>query len=81
MRSRSKAKGSDAPAEDGARRGLPPLYAPKLLEEKFSELPLCRILGGSASEGGTLQRKEGDVILLLPTLPNEGVKLLQQKVP
>ena len=79
MRSRSKAKGSDAPAEDGARRGLPPLYAPKLLEEKFSELPLCRILGGSASEGGTLQPKEGDVILLLPTLPNEGVKLLQQK--
>jgi hypothetical protein len=28
---RSRAKGSDAPAEDGARRGLPPLYAPKLL--------------------------------------------------
>jgi hypothetical protein len=35
MRSRSRAKGSDAPAEDGARRGLPPLYAPKLLEGGF----------------------------------------------
>jgi hypothetical protein len=35
---RSKAKGPDAPAEDGARRGLPPLYAPKLLKGKFSEV-------------------------------------------
>src|SRR5215207_5171068 len=32
MRSRSRAKGSYAPAEDGARRSLPPLYAPNLLE-------------------------------------------------
>jgi hypothetical protein len=38
MRSRSRTKGSDAPAEDGARRGLPPLYAPKLLEGAFSEV-------------------------------------------
>jgi hypothetical protein len=40
MRSRSRAKGSEAPAEDGARRGLPPLYAPKLLEGKFSEVSM-----------------------------------------
>jgi hypothetical protein len=32
MRSRSRAKGSDAPAEDEARRGFPPLYAPNLSE-------------------------------------------------
>jgi hypothetical protein len=46
---RSRAKGSDAPAEDGARRGLPPLYAPKLLEklsEKGFEQHLNREFGG-----------------------------------
>ena len=30
-------EGLGRPAEDGARRSLPPLYAPKLLEEGFSE--------------------------------------------
>src|SRR5215217_4661599 len=29
---------------------------------------------------GTLQRKEGDVVLLLPALPYEGVKLFQEEV-
>src|SRR5215217_7889358 len=29
---------------------------------------------------GTLQRKEGDVILLLPALPYEGMKLFQEEV-
>jgi hypothetical protein len=37
MRSRSRAKGSDAPAEDGARRGLSPLYAPNLPEKLFGK--------------------------------------------
>jgi hypothetical protein len=37
MRSRSRAKGPDAPAEDGARRGLPSLYSPDLLGGAFSE--------------------------------------------
>jgi hypothetical protein len=47
MRSRSRAKGSDAPAEDGARGGLSPLYAPKLLELVFCELRLFAFLGSS----------------------------------
>jgi hypothetical protein len=34
-----------------------------------------------ASGWGTLQGKEGDVVLLLPALPDEGVELLQGKVP
>ncbi len=40
-----------------------------------------RILGRSATGWGTLQGKEGDVVLLLPSLPNEGVELLQEEAP
>jgi hypothetical protein len=39
------------------------------------------VLRSSAPEFGPLDRKEGDVVLLLPTLPDEGVKLLHQEVP
>src|SRR5215208_7464930 len=35
----------------------------------------------SPSCRGALQRKEGDVVLLLPALTYEGVKLLHQEVP
>jgi hypothetical protein len=44
----------------------------------FSHPCLEGILGSSASGGGTLQRKEGYVILLLPHLPGEALKLLHQ---
>jgi hypothetical protein len=47
----------------------------RLLQE-FSELRLYGILRGSASGRGTLQRQKGDIVLLFPTLPDEGVKLL-----
>src|SRR5215203_369360 len=30
---------------------------------------------------GTLQRKEGDIVFLLPPFPNEGVELLHEEVP
>jgi hypothetical protein len=40
-----------------------------------------RVLGGSGWVWRTFQRKEGDVVLLLPTLPYEGVKLLHEEVP
>jgi hypothetical protein len=37
---------------------------------------------GAASQGcGTLERKEGDVVLLLPALPYEGVEFLHEEVP
>src|SRR5918999_834496 len=39
------------------------------------------ILRSSVSGGGTLQREEGDVILLLPALLYEGVELFQEIVP
>ena len=53
-------------------------YSPKWVEDKFYEvgLPLYGVLGSSAKGCGTLQRKEGDVVLLLPPLPYEGVELL-----
>ena len=38
------------------------------------------VLGSSASCRGTLQRQEGNVILLLPALPSEGAKLIHQEV-
>src|SRR5215217_8862227 len=38
------------------------------------------VLGNSAWGCGTLQGKEGDVVLLLPTLPDEGVEFLHQEV-
>src|SRR5215218_8673855 len=38
------------------------------------------VLGNSAWGCGTLQRKEGDVVLLLPALPDEGVEFLHQEV-
>src|SRR5215217_333557 len=42
---------------------------------------MYRSFGSSASGCRTLQRKEGDVVLLLPALSNEGVELLQEQVP
>jgi hypothetical protein len=39
-------------------------------------IPSVSVLGNSATSRGTLQRKEGDIVLLLPPLPSEGVKLL-----
>src|SRR5829696_1487969 len=46
-----------------------------------TELRHNGVLGSSGSYRGALQRKEGDVILLLPALPHEGVKLFQEEVP
>ena len=37
------------------------------------------VLRSSGSYRGALQRKEGDVVLLLPALPHEGVELLHQR--
>ena len=37
-------------------------------------------LGMRNASAGTLQGKEGDVVLLIPALPHEGVKLLQERV-
>jgi hypothetical protein len=51
------------------------------VEIEFCELRLDRVLGYSAWGCGTLERKEGDVVLLLPTLPYEGVQFLHQEVP
>ena len=52
------------------------LIHPMCLEGAFCEV--------SASSRGTLQRKEGDVVLLLPPLPGEAPQLLHQggaKIP
>src|SRR5919107_809466 len=57
------------------------IYSPKRLEGKFSEVRLNGVLGSSVPEFGTLQRQKGDVILLLPARPNEGVELIQEEVP
>jgi hypothetical protein len=51
----------------------------------FRECPECEVrligfLGSSASQRGTLQGKEGYVVLLFPTLPYEGVKFFQEEV-
>src|SRR5215211_6917983 len=48
-------------------------YSPECLEGKFCEvgLPFCGVLRSSARGGGTPQRKEGYVVLLLPPLPYE----------
>jgi hypothetical protein len=43
------------------------------------ELRYNAVLGSSVPEFGTLQRQKGDVILLLPARPNEGVELLQEE--
>jgi hypothetical protein len=53
-------------------------YSPKCPEGEFPELPLYGVLGSSGSDWGPLQRKEGDVVLLLPALPGEGVELLKE---
>src|SRR5215210_4081005 len=37
------------------------------------------VLGSSASQRGTLQGKEGYVVLLLPGFPHEGVELLHKE--
>jgi hypothetical protein len=49
--------------------------SPKLGEGVFYELRMCYVLGSSASCSGALQGKEGDVVLLLPALPYEGVEI------
>src|ERR687898_2392524 len=46
-----------------------------------SQLRIDGVLRSSAQGRGTPQRKEGDVILLFPTLPNEGVEFLQAEIP
>src|SRR5215204_867927 len=50
-------------------------------EGAFSEVRRHGVLRSSARGCGTPQRKEGDVVLLLPALSNEGVELLQEQVP
>jgi hypothetical protein len=57
-------------------------YSPEYVEGEFREveLPLYGVLGSSALGCGTLQRKEGDVVLLLPPLPDVGVELLHEEV-
>jgi hypothetical protein len=59
----------------------PTLYSPECVGGEFCEveLPLYGVLGSSASGRGTSERKESDVVLLLPALPNEGVELLHQE--
>jgi hypothetical protein len=44
------------------------------------ELPIYGVLRSSVPVFGTLQRKEGYVVLLLPARPNEGVEFLQEEV-
>ena len=58
-------------------------YSPEYVEGEFCEveLPLYGVLGSSAYVCGTLERKEGDVVLLLPPLPDVGVELLDEEVP
>ena len=57
--------GAPRPA-DKRIRGKTPVRAPRRL---------CVFLGSSASGGRTLERQKGDVVFLLPALPNERVKL------
>jgi hypothetical protein len=59
--------------------GLEP-YSPECVELEFCELRHNGVLGSSGSYRGALQRKEGDVVLLLPALSNEGVQFLHQKL-
>ena len=44
---------------------------PNFGEADFSEVRLDGVLGTSASGRGMPQRQKGDVVLLLPSLPNE----------
>ncbi len=55
----------------------------RVVERPSFDLSECvrGILRSSVSGGGTLQREEGDVILLLPALLYEGVELFQEIVP
>jgi hypothetical protein len=46
-------------------------YSLKCLEVEFCELRRDGVLGSSGSYRGALQRKEGDVVLLLPSVPYE----------
>ena len=55
-------------------------YTTECVETGFRELPLYGVLRSSASARGTLEHKEGDVILMLPALPYEGMKLFQEEV-
>src|SRR5215211_5385141 len=55
-------------------------------KSNFRECPECErrqpgVLRSSSWGGGTLERKEGDIVLLLPAFSNEGVELPQEKVP
>src|SRR5215207_5592705 len=54
---------------------------PEFLEDRFCELRVDGCLRSSASGRGTSKRKEGDVILLFPALPYEGVEFLQAEIP
>src|SRR5215213_9401333 len=56
-----------------------PAYSPKCPEGEFCELRHNGVLRSSGSYRGALQRKEGDVVLLLPSLSNEGVELLHEE--
>src|SRR3712207_7854523 len=47
----------------------------------FPYTTLFRSLGSSPLGYGTSKRHKGDVVLLFPTLPNEGVELLYEYVP
>src|SRR5215204_145565 len=46
----------------------------------YAELRHNGVLRSSASGGGTLQGKEGDVVLLLPALPYKGVEFLMEEL-
>jgi hypothetical protein len=52
------------------------IYPPEYVEVEFYELRFYGDLRSSASGLGTSKRKEGDVVLLLPPLPDEGIELL-----
>src|SRR5215204_6249816 len=54
---------------------------PEFLEDRFCELRVDGTLRSSASGRGTSKRKEGDVVLLFPALPYEGVEFLQAEIP
>src|SRR5215208_3396038 len=55
------------------------IYSPECVEGAFCELRPNGVLRSSAPEFGPLDRQKGYVILLLPTLSDEGVELPMRK--
>ena len=74
-------------AEVEDRAWVPPLLLPRPLPmtpgasiHPFCEVRANGFLGSSASEFGSLDRQEGNVVLLLPTLPDERVEFPNEEV-